>query len=56
MAFRNRVFAVPVHQELTQSELQQIADGVLKATAHVKEESQKTNTKIPIPGTKEYGI
>jgi hypothetical protein len=33
MALRERVFAVPVHQELTQSELQQIADAVLKATA-----------------------
>lgn len=32
MAFRNRVFAIPVHQELTPSELEQIADAVLKAT------------------------
>jgi dTDP-4-amino-4,6-dideoxygalactose transaminase len=30
MALRERVFAVPVHQELTQSELQQISDAVLK--------------------------
>lgn len=32
MAFRSRVFAVPVHQELTRSELQQIVEAVLKAT------------------------
>lgn len=32
MTFRNRVFAVPVHQELTRSELQQIVKAVLKAT------------------------
>lgn len=34
MAFRERVIAVPVHQELTKSELQQIADAVLKSTIH----------------------
>lgn len=31
MIFRNRVFAIPVHQELTRSELQQIVDAVLKS-------------------------
>jgi dTDP-4-amino-4,6-dideoxygalactose transaminase len=31
-AFRNRVFAIPVHQELTRSELQQIVEAVLNAT------------------------
>lgn len=33
MSFRSRVFAIPVHQELTPSELEQIADAVLKATS-----------------------
>jgi hypothetical protein len=32
MAFRNRVFAVPVHQELTQSELFQISEALHKST------------------------
>lgn len=32
MAFRNRVFAVPVHQELTQSELFQISEAVNRST------------------------
>jgi dTDP-4-amino-4,6-dideoxygalactose transaminase len=34
MALRERVFAVPVHQELTKSELQQIVDAVLKTTTN----------------------
>lgn len=32
MAFRNRVFAVPVHQELTASELMQITEALHKST------------------------
>jgi hypothetical protein len=34
-AFRNRVFAIPVHQELTRSELQQIVDAVLSSTKKI---------------------
>lgn len=45
MAFRNRIFAVPVHQELTQSELYQIADAVHMSTIQVNRKSQITRTK-----------
>jgi hypothetical protein len=48
MAFRNRVFAVPVHQELTQSELQQIADAVLKATKAEEPKSKLQEPNIPV--------
>jgi dTDP-4-amino-4,6-dideoxygalactose transaminase len=48
-AFRNRVFAVPVHQELTRFELQQIAEAVLKATRH---QEPKINHKIQTTRTK----
>jgi hypothetical protein len=58
-AFRNRVFALPVHQELTRSELQQIVEAVLSCT---KEEpkiklqepmikNQEVNSKNQIPRT-----
>jgi dTDP-4-amino-4,6-dideoxygalactose transaminase len=36
MSFRERVFAVPVHQELTGSELQQITEAVFKSTSENK--------------------
>jgi len=44
-AFRNRVFAVPVHQELTPSELQQIVEAVLKATG--EEKIARTKKQVP---------
>jgi hypothetical protein len=48
MAFRNRVFAIPVHQELTKSELEQIAEGVLKSTKEKPTgKLQKTNAQSP---------
>jgi perosamine synthetase len=51
-ALRNRVFAVPVHQELTQSELEQIADAVLKSITHPVAvpniEEPKSKNQIPI--------
>ena len=34
-AFRSRIFAVPVHQELTRSELKQISNAVHEATKHL---------------------
>jgi len=47
MSFRNRVFAIPVHQELTPSELNQIADAVLNATAEdaVQQSFSKTRSR-----------
>jgi dTDP-4-amino-4,6-dideoxygalactose transaminase len=46
-AYRSRVFAVPVHQELTQSELQQIVEAVLKVTGR-----EITRTKKQVPRIK----
>jgi dTDP-4-amino-4,6-dideoxygalactose transaminase len=44
-AFRNRVFAIPVHQELTRSELQQIVEAVLKATKAQETKAQAARYK-----------
>lgn len=44
-AFRNRVFGVPVHQELTRSELMQISEALHKSTI---ENSKPLKTKIPL--------
>ncbi|OQP57726.1 hypothetical protein A3860_08835 [Niastella vici] len=44
MAFRNRVFAIPVHQDLTPSELNQIADAVLNATSSAEMQQSVTGT------------
>ena len=47
MVYRSRVFAVPVHQELTPSELQQIVEAVLTVTG-----KEITRTKKQVPRIK----
>jgi dTDP-4-amino-4,6-dideoxygalactose transaminase len=43
MSFRNRVFAIPVHQELTKNELEQISDAVHKCVIQpVREKITRT--------------